>query len=231
MKGNPMTLPESYVRLYSRFIRFAVIMIFVGLLTGILFQESTRRISFSDAVPSGAVYINQDGSVRKAAPAETSPDAHHSGHAKAGKQKPKSAQLPPGMHWEGIYHLAMVHGHSFLIGVAIPMAVLLMLHLSLMLGGGVAPEGLLKWGTWLYLPGAASAILLMLYKGYHFVMGLRGGQFDFMLMNESLYGGSHLLRMAIYTVSHVAMAFGLGFLAVAVWKALGKSERARRQAG
>ena len=172
-----MQIPNHYQTLYIRFIRFACWMTIFALLSGILFQESTRKISFS-------------------------------------------ATYPPGVHLEAVYHLAFVHGHTFLIGVLIPLAIIGMLHLGLLLGGKIISKNLLEWGYWLYLPNALLAVLLMLYKGYHYVISVRMGQLDFAQIDHNFFGGCHLLRQIVYGLSHTLMSIGLGILVVAIWKSL-----------
>ncbi len=172
-----MQIPNHYQTLYIRFIRFACGMTIFALLSGILFQESTRKIPFS-------------------------------------------VTYPPGIHWEAVYHLAFVHGHIFLIGVLIPLAVIGMLHFGLLLGGKIISIKSLQWGSWLYLPNALLAILLMLYKGYHYVISIRMGQLDFVKIDHSFFCGCHLLRQIVYGLSHTLMSVGLGILVVGIWKSL-----------
>lgn len=172
-----MEIPNHYQTLYIRFIRFACGMTIFGLISGILFQESTRKIPFS-------------------------------------------ITYPPGIHWEAIYHLAFVHGHIFLIGVLIPLAVIGMLHFGLLLGGKTVSKKVLDWGLWLYLPNSFLAVLLMLYKGYHYVISIRMGQLDFVQIDHNFFCGCHLLRQIVYGLSHTLMSVGLGILVVAIFRSL-----------
>lgn len=173
-----MTIPTHYRKMYLSFMRLACWMVFFGLLTGILFQESTRK------VPLG--------------------------------------QFPPGIHWEAVYHLALTHGHVFLIGVLIPLAVLALLHFSLILGANPISERMAKWGGSLYHAGAGMTVLLMLYKGYHYVLSVRGGQLDFAVIHETYFAGSHLLRGILYGLSHSALGAGLIILVIAILRNLPK---------
>ncbi len=178
-----MPIPAHYRRLYISFLRLAGAMIFFALVTGILFQESTRK------VPIGKV-------------------------------------LDPGIHWESVYHLALVHGHVFLIGVLIPVAVLGMLHFSLMVGGKEIKPKTLKWAARLYHIGVGLTVLLMLYKGYHYVLSVRMGQLAFEAIDHSYFGGSHILRAIVYTIAHVSMSVGLGIIAAGVLRGLPKTRDA-----
>ncbi len=172
-----MTIPEHYKTFFRVYLRFAIVMIIVGLLIGISFQESAKKTPFSDTLPAGP-------------------------------------------HLEAIFNLAMVHGHAFLIGVLIPLAITWMLYLGAALGYRPLSEKTLKIGSWLYLPAAVGAVALMLYKGYHFQMGVRGGELDFAALNASYFGGSHLFRGLAYGITHTAMAIGLGTIAISFWRSM-----------
>ncbi|MBX2861043.1 MAG: DUF2871 family protein [Vampirovibrio sp.] len=176
-----MLIPDHYQLFYRRFIRFACWMVFFALLSGILFQESTRKI------PMG--------------------------------------EFPPGIHWEAVYHLALLHGHAFLIGTLIPLAVLAMLQFGLLLGGKEISGKVLTWGGWLYLLGAFLSITLMLYKGYHYVLSIRFGELDFAVIHHGLFGGLEMGRHLVYGVSHVGMSVGLIILVVGVLRSLPKSSQ------
>jgi hypothetical protein len=139
------------------------------------------------------------------------------------KKAPFSAALPPGVHLESVISLALVHGHTFLIGVLIPLAVTWMLYLGLMLGYQPISEKSLTIGTRLYLPASVGAVALMLYKGYHFLLGVRSGQMDFNALNESLFFGSHAARAAVYGLIHTALAVGLGILVISFWRTIRKT--------
>lgn len=140
------------------------------------------------------------------------------------KKAPISAALPAGAHLESVISLALVHGHTFIIGALIPLAVTWMLYLGLKLGYQPLSEKSLRWGSALYLPGSVVAILLMLYKGYHYLIGVRMGQTDLQALNASFFFGSHALRAAAYGLTHTAMSVGLGILVISFWKSMGKTQ-------
>lgn len=175
-----MTIPSNYRAIFRVYLRFALVMLFVALLAGIMFQESAKKTPFSEA-------------------------------------------LPAGVHLETIINLALVHGHAFLIGVLIPLAITWLLYLGLALGYAPLGEKSLKVGSWLYLPASVAVIALMLYKGYHIQLGVRNGNFDFEALNASLFMGIHPLRAAVYGLSHTAMAAGLGTIAVSFWRSMKKA--------
>jgi hypothetical protein len=136
------------------------------------------------------------------------------------KKAPISAALPAGMHLESTINLALVHGHAFLIGVLIPLAITWILYLGLSLGFAPLSEKSLKLATRLYLPGSAIAVLLMLYKGYHYLLGVRGGVTDLSQLDSTLFMGSHALRAATYGLTHTAMSLGLIIIVVSYWRAM-----------
>jgi hypothetical protein len=135
-------------------------------------------------------------------------------------KKTPFSMLSAGVHLETIINLALVHGHAFMIGVLIPMAVTWMLYLGLALGYPPVGEKPLRVGSWHYLPASVVAILLMLYKGYHFQLAARGGQTDFAAINEAYFMGNHVLRALAYGLTHTAMAVGLGILVISFWKTM-----------
>ena len=142
------------------------------------------------------------------------------------KKAPISALLPAGNHVEATLHLSLVHGHIFLIGVLIPLALTWMLYLGLSLKFAPLSEKSLKWATRLYLPAAALAIGLMLYKGYHFILGVRSGITDIGLLNDTLFMGNHALRAAAYGLTHTAMSIGVFIFIVSYWRSMGKEANA-----
>ena len=174
-----MTIPDHYRALYRTWLRYAIVMMILGLLTGFAFEESAKRA-------------------------------------------PVSAFLPAGNHLEAILPLAMVHGHAFLLGAVLPLALVFMLHLGLTLGFRPLGATTLKAATWLYLPGSAAAVALMLYKGYHWVLGVRFGHTDFAAWNSAFFGGHEGLRAAVYGLAHTAMAVGMAILIIAFWRSMGK---------
>jgi len=138
----------------------------------------------------------------------------------SGRKVHISEAVPVGAHLEFIFSLALVHGHIFLVGVLIPLALTWMLQLTQTLGLGQVPDRTLAWGSALYIPGAILTVALMLIKGYHLVLGVRHGGVDFAKLDAAFLGGSHALRAAVYGASHLAMGAGLCLLAAGLWRTL-----------
>jgi len=181
--SSPAILPVHYRAFYFFVARFSIVMMIVGLLAGIVYQESSRKAPFS-------------------------------------------AMLPPGIHLESIFDLALTHGHIFMIGALIPLAISWLLFMGLQLGANPISEKALKVGSWMYFPGSIGAVGLMIYKGYHFLLGVRGGNTDFVALQASFFGGNHALRAACYGTIHTVMAVGLIVIVVAVWKSFKTASRA-----
>ena len=133
-------------------------------------------------------------------------------------------KFTPGVPWESLYHLALLHGHVFLIGVLVPMAMLVMAQFGLIVGGSELSAKSLKLTAALYHSGAGATVLLMLYKGYHYVMAVRGNQMDFAVIDDSFFGAQHVVRAIGSGLSHTAMGAGLSILAVSILKSMPKKD-------
>ena len=145
-------LSEEYRAALRTLLRFAIVLAAIGLLAGIAFQESARKLPFAAA---GA-----------------------------------------GLHLEAIHTLALVHGHVFLMGVLLPLALAAALPLALAAGGRPLARRDLAWLTRIYLPFAAASLALQLVKG------------------------SHALRYGLYGLLHAGMGLGLGLFLLALWRSL-----------
>lgn len=181
-----MEIPAHYRKLYTLFIRFAVVMMFIALLSGIAYQESAKKAPFS-------------------------------------------AVLPPGVHLESVFHLSLLHGHVFMMGVLVPLGVLLMMHLGLIMGCKPLSPKTTNLGTLLYLPASALAVGLMLYKGYHFLLAVRGedflqGKMTFEMIEASLFGGDHAIRAISYALVHTSLSVGLFIFGIGIWRSLGTKQ-------
>lgn len=166
---------DSAATFHRTMLRFALIMLAVGLLSGISFQESTKKLPLA---------------------------------------------LEAGLHLATRLDLALVHGHAFVLGVLLPLALSWMLHLGGLLGAAPLSARTLAWTRRLFVPGVAFSVLLMLLKGYHLVLGVRFGEPDPQVLHASFLGGKGLLRILVYALPHTAMGVGLGVFGVAFWRSL-----------
>lgn len=168
--------PPHYREAVRTLLRFGVAMTIVALLAGVLFQESSKRLDYSEA--------------------------------------------GPGLRLEAVLSLALVHGHVFVTGVLIPIAMAGALFLGLKAGGRELSARPLKWLTRGYLPCVTVTMLLMLYKGYHVLLSVRHGARDLDQVDATYFGGLTGLRHGVYAVSHIGMAVSLGVFVVALWRSL-----------
>ena len=169
-------LSEEYRAALRTLLRFAIVLAAIGLLAGIAFQESARKLPFAAA---GA-----------------------------------------GLHLEAIHTLALVHGHVFLMGVLLPLALAAALPLALAAGGRPLARRDLAWLTRVYLPFAAASLALQLVKGYHVLLAVRHGRHDLAAVDAAFLGGSHALRYGLYGLLHAGMGLGLGLFLLALWRSL-----------
>ncbi len=148
-------------------------------------------------------------------------------YQESAKKLPYEA-MPGGEHLEAVLHLALVHGHVFTLGVLLPLALAAALLLAGKTGGSEVPHWAQKTLTRGYLTFAALSLALQLYKGYHFLLAARGGERDFVVIDEAFMGGSHVLRYVIYATLHTGMGLTLGAFLVALWRSLGRQKSASR---
>jgi len=92
------------------------------------------------------------------------------------------------------------------------------------IGGGEVSARSISFLTRGYLPFLSISLALMLYKGYHVLLGVRGGGKDMDVILGDLFGGSAALRHSIYGVSHTVMAVCLCTFLVGLWKSLPKGK-------
>jgi hypothetical protein len=170
------TTPDHYRTATRTLLRFAIAMAVVGLLSGILFQESGKRLALDT--------------------------------------------VDPGLRTHATIHLALVHGHIFVTCVLLPLAMAGMLFLAVKVGGAPVGPRAVAFATRGYLPFVTATVVLMLYKGYHFLLKARGGEESLAAIDGSFFGGSTAVRAALYGLAHTGMAVTLVVFLVAVWRSL-----------
>jgi len=179
---TPADLPPHYRRAVGQLLCFAAWMTVIGLLTGILFQESAKRLDLGE--------------------------------------------VTPGLWLAATQRLGLLHGHVIVMTVLVPIAMAAALFLATWIGGAVVGPRPLAWLTRGYLPGAALALGLMLYKGYHVLLSVRGGATDLAAVDGTLFGGITGLRHGVYGLVHVAMAVSLSVFVIALARSLKGAGRA-----
>ncbi len=174
--------PPHYTTATRALLRFAMVMLIIGLLSGVAFQESSKKVPLTPA-PGGPPY------------------------------------------WDTVLRLAVVHGHVFVTGVLMPLALAGMLHLARLHGGRPISRRALTWVVRTYVPFASATVTLMLLKGYHFLLAVRRGATDMIAIDASYLGGNLWLRHGVYGLSHVGMSLGLGIFVWCLWRSLGAGGR------
>jgi len=181
LNSTSLPTPPHYSDATRTLLRFAVVMAIVGLISGIAYQESAKKLPY-DAVD-------------------------------------------PGLRMQATLHLALVHGHIFLTTMILPVTLAGMLFLALKTGGSPLGTRSLRLLTRGYLPFATGAVVLMLVKGYHFLLQVRGGARDLAAIDSALFGGSAVVRYAVYGLVHAGMGITLTVFLVALWRSLGRGSR------
>ena len=171
-------IPDHYRSATRTVLRYAIVMAIVGLLAGVAFQESAKKLEF-DAVD-------------------------------------------PGLRIHATLHLALLHGHIFLMAVILPTLLAGSMFLARKAGGGEVGPRATAWLTKGYLPFATGTVILMLYKGYHFLLSARGGEADLAVIDANYFGGVAALRHGIYGVVHVGLSVSLVVFLIALWRTLGR---------
>ncbi len=128
--------------------------------------------------------------------------------------------LDPGVHLEAVLPLALVHGHIMVAAVLVPIAMVGLLFMARAAGGRDVKPMTTKMLTRGYLPFVTATVLLMLYKGYHFLLSVRGGEQDLAAVDAAFFGGSSAARHAVYGLAHTVMAVALGLFLFGLWRSL-----------
>lgn len=170
------TPPSHYAQATRTILRYAIVMTAVGLLTGVVYRESAKKL----------------------------PDA----------------AVQAGIGLDSTLNLALVHGHMLVAAVLVPIAMLGAAFLSRAAGGGEITPRAFKMLTRGYLPFVTATIALMFYKGYHFLLSVRGGEMDLVAIEASYFGGATVLRYAVYGIVHTGMFITLGLFLVGLWRSL-----------
>ncbi len=128
--------------------------------------------------------------------------------------------LDPGLHLEATLRLALVHGHMMVTAVLVPIAMLGALFLSRAATGREVKPITTKLLVRGYLPFVTGTVILMLLKGYHFLLAVRGGNLDLADINERFLGLSPIVRHSLYGFVHAGMGLTLCMFLFGIWRAL-----------
>jgi hypothetical protein len=119
------------------------------------------------------------------------------------------------------YLLSLLHGHTFMFGVFIPLAIILLwvLPMWLLQTPAMGPV-LIRLTTWLYMPSALVSVGLLIYKAYAVQLMVRAGNSDFAAIEHALFAGNHLLRVLGYALPHTGFGVALLCLVIGVGRSL-----------
>ena len=186
-------LPGHYRSTVRRLVRVACVLLFVGLSVGLYSTDVLRSYRYGPAP-------------------RLIPEAERVGRARV--------EVPPELLWEATMDLRLSHGHIILIGGVLPLCIAAALVITHAAGASTIGKGTLEAFFWMYSAGATVAMGLILYKGIHYAEHVRAGDFDFIGIQQSLFGGSKALKGAAYGLSHTVLAISVGIIGVALWKSV-----------
>jgi len=128
--------------------------------------------------------------------------------------------LDAGLRVEATLRLALVHGHMMVTAVLMPIAMIGALFLARTVSEREVKPITTKLLTRGYLPFVTGTVVLMLLKGYHFLLAVRGGEHDLAVVDASFLGMSPLVRHSIYGLVHTGMAASLCLFLFGLWRSL-----------
>jgi hypothetical protein len=174
-------LPQHYKTNVIVWIKYMLIMLLLGLVMGIVYAESAKKVPLTGFGVDTSFYAN--------------------------------------------YLLSLLHGHTMMFGVFIPLAIVALLLLPVvLLKTKPLSANLLRAISGIYIPSAVVSVGLLLYKAYATQLMVRGGNLDFVAIDHALFGANHTLRVVIYALPHTGFAIGLLLLIVGVWKSLSTAQ-------
>ena len=134
------------------------------------------------------------------------------------------SHLPPGTRWGFLYPFALLHGHVFLTGVALPLALSGSLVLARMAGGTLVSSSTLHWGWTSLSFGVISSLLLLLAKSQMLLNSIHScanhppADCDPYALSVSNWVSP--LRPILYATAHGSLAVGSSIIAVAIGQSL-----------
>lgn len=116
------------------------------------------------------------------------------------------------------YFLSLCHGHTFMVGVLIPTAILVVVYVIESRNLGRINYSSLRKAFLLYMVSAIGIVSLLLYKGISITIS------DTSLTQayNSLYGGNLALRESVYGIIHLLLGISIVWIVVIILRSLGK---------
>ncbi len=116
------------------------------------------------------------------------------------------------------YFLSLCHGHTFMVGVLIPTAILVAIYVIDSRNLGKINYGSLRKAFLLYIVSAIGIISLLLYKG----ISITTSGTSLTQAYNSLYGGNVALRESVYGLIHLLLGISIVWIVIIILRSFGK---------
>ncbi len=116
------------------------------------------------------------------------------------------------------YFLSLCHGHTFMVGVLIPTAILVVVYVIESKNLGIINYSSLGKAFMLYIVSAIGIVLLLLYKG----ISITTSDASLTQAYNSLYGGNLALRESVYGLIHLLLGISIVWIVVVILRSLGE---------
>ncbi len=116
------------------------------------------------------------------------------------------------------YFLSLCHGHTFMVGVLIPTAILVVVYVIESKNLGIINYSSLGKAFVLYIVSGIGIVLLLLYKG----VSITTSDASLTQAYNSLYGGNLALRESMYGLIHLLLGISIVWIVVIILRSLGE---------
>ena len=116
------------------------------------------------------------------------------------------------------YFLSLCHGHTFMVGVLIPTAILVVVYVIESKNLGIINYSSLGKAFMLYIVSGIGIVLLLLYKG----VSITTSDASLTQAYNSLYGGNLALRESVYGLIHLLLGISIVWIVVIILRSLGE---------
>jgi hypothetical protein len=125
--------------------------------------------------------------------------------------------------WRYGHPMSMAHGHTFFLGAAIPVILIVLTHLYRSSLGKDRITRLQRLFI-AYRIAATTSVILIIYQGLSFIVGA-GRTLD--EINAGLFLGSVALRSSLYAIAHITLAVAVIWYGIIIYKAINTGHRQR----
>ncbi len=116
------------------------------------------------------------------------------------------------------YFLSLCHGHTLMVGVLIPTALLVVIYVIDSKNLGKINYSSLRRAFLLYVVSAIGIVSLLLYKG----ISIATSDTSLTQVYNSLYGGNLALRESVYGLIHLLFGISIVWIVIIILRSLGK---------